>query len=93
MINCFEFCCWYLVITHFPSRKILQSVESRRQNEADDEERALAEKVNAATWEHLHAGILKDVKLIKDFQASAQADAAAEAALDQKYLKERQKSL
>lgn len=81
------------MITHFPSRKILQSVESRRQNEADDEERALAEKVNAATWEHLHAGILKDVKLIKDFQASAQADAAAEAALDQKYLKERQKSL
>ena len=67
-------------------------MEARRQNEADDEERELAEKVNVATWEQLNAGILKDVKTVKEFQASAQADAAAEAALDQKYLKERQKN-
>ena len=68
-------------------------MENRRQNELDEEDRKLSEKVAEATWEHLQAGIAKDVKVMKEFQANAQTDAASEAMLDQKYLKERQKTL
>lgn len=68
-------------------------MEHRRQNELDEEDRKLSEKVAEATWEHLQAGITKDVKVMKEFQAGAQADVASEAMLDQKYLKERQKTL
>ena len=68
-------------------------MENRRQSEVDEEERKLSEKVAEATWEHLQAGIAKDVNVMKEYQANAQMDAASEAMLDQKYLKERQKSL
>ena len=71
---------------------MITSVEQRKLREALQVERELAEKVNAATVDQLKHTFEKDMALLRS-RVPDQAHAAKEAALDKKYLGERQKKL
>ena len=67
-------------------------VETRQQEELDRLDMELAAKVAAATYLQLKSKVEQDMVTMKEWRA-ALGDQAAEAALDNKYLKERQKTL
>lgn len=70
-------------------RSTLAAVEHRRQREAEETERELNEKVNAATVEQLTHKFNLDFEALKA-RVPGQAQVAKEAALDAKYLAQRQ---
>jgi phenylpyruvate tautomerase PptA (4-oxalocrotonate tautomerase family) len=73
------------------ARSMITTVEQRKLREAQQTERELAEKVSQATVEHLRHTFAKDMAVLAA-RVPGQTQVAREAALDKKYLSERQKS-
>jgi len=74
------------------SRTIAHEVDNRHQRELEAKNQELAEKVAAATLEQLRAKVLADFEILRELAPSKERE-ALEAALDMKYLKERQRTL
>ena len=74
------------------SRNIVSSVAVRSQRESEEKSRELAEKVAAATIEHIRHKFESDLAVLRERVAGAGAT-AKEAALDAKYLSQRQMTL
>ena len=72
-------------------RSMITSVEQRKLREAQQTERDLQEKVNQATLDHLRRNFEKDMAVLRG-RIADQTQVAREAALDKKYLADRQKS-
>ena len=70
---------------------MITAVEQRRLREAQQTERELADKVSMATVEQMRHKFNKDLAILKG-RVPDQAQIAKEAALDKKYLSERQKN-
>lgn len=68
------------------------AVETRTQQEVEAKNQALLEKVHQAILEQIEIQILRDLEVLKGRISTAEIE-AAEAAKDQIYLRERQKSL
>lgn len=73
-------------------RSVIAGVEQRQQDQMDAESRELAEKVAVATCQQLKANIMRDMEVMRAYKDTLGTQ-ASEAALDQKYLRERQKNL
>ena len=73
------------------ARNMITAVEQRKLREAQQTERDLAEKVSQATVEHLKHTFAKDMAVLRG-RVPNQTQIARDAALDKKYLAERQKS-
>ena len=73
------------------TRNMITAVEQRKLREAQQTERELAEKVSMATVEQMRHTFNKDLSILKG-RVPDQSQIAKEAALDKKYLGERQKS-
>lgn len=70
----------------------MSAVALRHQRETEETARALAEKVSEATVEHLKHKFEQDMKVLRD-RIPNQQTAAKEAAMDAKYLANRQANL
>lgn len=64
-------------------------MENRAQRDAEEQERLLAEKVAAATADQVKHRLDQDLKVLRD-RIKGQDHIAKEAALDSKYLSQRQ---
>ncbi len=73
-------------------RTIAQEVDNRHQRELEAKNQELAEKVASATLEQLRAKVLGDFEILRTLAPSRERE-SLEAALDIKYLKERQRTL
>lgn len=71
---------------------MITAVEQRKLREAQQTERELADKVSMATVEQMRHNFNKDLATLKG-RIPDQAQIAKEAALDKKYLSERQKNI
>lgn len=71
-------------------RSSIQTVEQRKLRAAQEHERALAEKVHMATVEQLRHRFNQDMQILRG-RVPDQAQIAKNAALDKKYLSDRQK--
>ena len=73
-------------------RAVAHEIENRQVREIEERDRELAERVNTATLEQIKAKVASDMAILKEHVPSKEKD-AAEAALDIKYLQERQRIL
>ena len=71
------------------TRNTITTVENRAQRDAEEQERLLAEKVAAATADQVKHRLEQDLKVLRD-RVKGQDHIAKEAALDSKYLGQRQ---
>jgi len=76
----------------FDSRNTIAAVESRRHREAEEKERALAAEVDHATVKQLTHRFELDMEVLRS-RVQGQQEIAKEAALDTKYLAQRQVNL
>lgn len=72
-------------------RPVVLSVEQRHQRELDEKEQELAAKVARATCEQLTQKVQQDMTTLQARLPTKEKE-AAESLLDQKYLRDRQKS-
>ena len=71
------------------TRNTVTTVENRVQRAAEEQERLLAERVAAATADQVKHRLEQDVKVLRD-RFKGQDHIAKQAALDSKYLSQRQ---
>lgn len=72
-------------------RNVVMSVESRAQQELDEKNAALAEKVESAKLEQLQGQFAQDLETLKKRMATPESE-AIEAAKDKFFLRERQRT-
>lgn len=76
----------------FDSRNTIAAVDSRKQREAEEKDRALAAEVDQATVNQLKHRFEVDMEVLRS-RVQGQQEIAKEAALDTKYLAQRQVNL
>ena len=72
-------------------RTHVNAFESKMALEAEERSRELAEKVNEATFEQIHAQITSDLELLRS-KLPTNVSQAVETARDMKYCRERQRT-